>query len=127
MILRVSEPRRPARAEVVGRLAFTNCEAARLHAITDRPFKVTLPAASWFLPTVFFESEGPYASHDELLEDTLAIQRELIAEAIDLDRRVIEGFPGEVTFGMHTCRGNQWAKLADVAEAADAVWGRPGG
>jgi methionine synthase II (cobalamin-independent) len=171
MILRVSEPRRPARAEDVGSLAFTNSfydaiegiepspvpvrfrngagetvvfagvpritgrlrkvdnplarEAARLHAITDRPFKVTLPAASWFLPTVFFESEGPYASHDELLEHTLTIQRELIAEAIDLDRRVIEGFPGEVTFGMHICRGNHrsmWIYQGSLEPVAERIF-----
>jgi 5-methyltetrahydropteroyltriglutamate--homocysteine methyltransferase len=142
-------------------------EAARLHAITDRPFKVTLPAASWFLPTVFFESGGPYASHDELLEDTLAVQRELIAEAIeagaryvqldfpsyvqliddgareyaivrqgldpedfldralDLDRRVIEGFPDEVTFGMHICRGNHrsmWIYEGSLEPVAERIF-----
>ena len=121
----------------------------RLRSITDRPFKVTLPAASWFLPAAFYEkgiTDRFYDSHEELLEDTLAIQRELIAEAIgagaryvqldfpnyvqlidegarehaivrrgidpddffekalELDRRVIEGFPTDVTFGLHICR-----------------------
>lgn len=142
-------------------------EAALLRAITDRPFKVTLPAASWFLPTVFFESDGPYASHYELLQDTLAIQRELIADAIaagaryvqldfpsyvqliddgardyaivrqgldpeefldraiDLDRRVIEGFPHEVTFGMHICRGNHrsmWIYEGSLEPVAERIF-----
>jgi 5-methyltetrahydropteroyltriglutamate--homocysteine methyltransferase len=142
-------------------------EAALLRAVTDRPFKVTLPAASWFLPTVFFESDGPYASHDELLADTLAIQRELIgdaiaagaryvqldfpsyvqliddgardyaivrqgldpeeflARAIDLDRRVIEGFPDDVTFAMHICRGNHrsmWIYQGSLEPVAERIF-----
>jgi 5-methyltetrahydropteroyltriglutamate--homocysteine methyltransferase len=143
-------------------------EAALLRTVADRPFKVTLPAASWFLPTVFFESDGPYASHDELLEDTLAIQRELIADAvaagaryvqldfpsyvqlidegarehaivrqgldpqefldraIDLDRRVIEGFPDSVTFGLHICRGNHrsmWIYEGSLEPVAERIFG----
>jgi methionine synthase II (cobalamin-independent) len=142
-------------------------EADRLRAITDRPFKVTLPAASWFLPTAFFEQGGFYDSHDELLEATLAIQRELIAEAIgagagyvqldfpsyvqlvdhgarehaivrqgidpdaflakalDLDRRVIEGFPTDVTFGLHICRGNyrsMWIYEGSLEPVAEAIF-----
>jgi 5-methyltetrahydropteroyltriglutamate--homocysteine methyltransferase len=143
-------------------------EAGLLRTVADRPFKVTLPAASWFLPTVFFESDGPYASHDELLEDTLAIQRELIADAIaagaryvqldfpsyvqlidegarehaivrqgldpqefldraiDLDRRVIEGFPDSVTFGLHICRGNHrsmWIYEGSLEPVAERLFG----
>ncbi len=142
-------------------------EADRLRAITDHPFKVTLPAASWFLPAAFFEEEGFYDSHDELLEATLAIQRELIAEAIgagaryvqldfpsyvqlvdegareyaivrqgidpdaflakalDLDRRVIEGFPADVTFGLHICRGNfrsMWIYEGALDPVAEAIF-----
>ncbi len=125
-------------------------EAAFLAAITDHPFKVSLPAGSWFLlPENFVPgvTDRFYASAEELFEDMLAIQRELIADAIaagaryvqldfpryvhllnedsraairaagadpddfferalDADRRVIEGFPGDVTFGLHICRGN---------------------
>src|SRR6188472_3966268 len=33
-------------------------EADRLRAITDHPFKVALPAASWFLPGAFFDEGG---------------------------------------------------------------------
>jgi methionine synthase II (cobalamin-independent) len=142
-------------------------EADRLRAITDHPFKVTLPAASWFLPAAFFEEDGFYDSHDELLEATLAIQRELIAEAIgagaryvqldfpsyvqlvdegareyaivrqgidpdvflakalDLDRRVIEGFPADVTFGLHICRGNfrsMWIYEGALDPVAEAIF-----
>jgi 5-methyltetrahydropteroyltriglutamate--homocysteine methyltransferase len=142
-------------------------EAQRLRFITDHPFKVTLPAASWFLPAAFFERDGAYASHDELLEDTLAIQRELIAEAIgagaryvqldfpsyvqlvdegareyaivrqgidpdaflakalELDRRVIEGFPADVTFGLHICRGNyrsMWIYEGSLEPVAEAIF-----
>jgi 5-methyltetrahydropteroyltriglutamate--homocysteine methyltransferase len=143
-------------------------EADRLRAITDHPFKVALPAASWFLPGAFFEEGGAYESHDELLEDTLAIQRELIAEAIgagaryvqldfpsyvqlvdegareyalvrqgidpdaflakalDLDRRVIEGFPSDVTFALHICRGNfrsMWIYEGALDPVAEAIFG----
>jgi 5-methyltetrahydropteroyltriglutamate--homocysteine methyltransferase len=142
-------------------------ETDRLRAITDHPFKVTLPAASWFLPAAFFEEGGAYDSHDELLEDTLAIQRELIAEAIgagaryvqldfpsyvqlvddgareyaivrqgidpdaflakalELDRRVIEGFPADVTFGLHICRGNyrsMWIYEGSLEPVAEAIF-----
>jgi 5-methyltetrahydropteroyltriglutamate--homocysteine methyltransferase len=142
-------------------------EADRLRAITDHPFKVTLPAASWFLPAAFFEQDGFYDSHDELLEATLAIQRELIAEAIgaragyvqldfpsyvqlvddgareyaivrqgidpdaflakalELDRRVIEGFPVDVTFGLHICRGNfrsMWIYEGALDPVAEAIF-----
>jgi 5-methyltetrahydropteroyltriglutamate--homocysteine methyltransferase len=142
-------------------------EADRLRAITDHPFKVTLPAASWFLPGAFFEQGGFYDSHEELLEATLAIQRELIAEAIgagaryvqldfpsyvqlvddgareyalvrqgidpdaflakalDLDRRVIEGFPTDVTFAMHICRGNyrsMWIYEGTLEPVAEAIF-----
>jgi 5-methyltetrahydropteroyltriglutamate--homocysteine methyltransferase len=142
-------------------------EADRLRAITDHPFKVSLPAASWFLPSAFFEEGGFYGSHDELLEATLTIQRELIGEAIgagaryvqldfpsyvqlvdegareyaivrqgidpdaflakalDLDRRVIEGFPADVTFGLHICRGNfrsMWIYEGSLEPVAEAIF-----
>jgi 5-methyltetrahydropteroyltriglutamate--homocysteine methyltransferase len=142
----------------------------RLRSITDRPFKVTLPAASWFLPTAFYEkgvTDRFYDSHEELLEDTLAIQRELIAEAIsagaryvqldfpnyvqlidagareyaivrqgidpddfldkaiELDRRVVEGFPTDVTFAMHICRGNyrsMWIYQGSLEPVAERIF-----
>jgi 5-methyltetrahydropteroyltriglutamate--homocysteine methyltransferase len=148
-------------------------EAALLKTITDRPFKVTLPAASWFLPRAFYDNGSAdrfYASHDELLEDTLAIQRELIADAIEagaryiqldfpnyvqlidagarehaivrqgidpdaffdkaleLDRRVIEGFGDDVTFGLHICRGNHesmWIYAGSLDPVAERVFDLP--
>jgi 5-methyltetrahydropteroyltriglutamate--homocysteine methyltransferase len=125
-------------------------DAEFLRGITSHPFKVTLPAGSWFLATENFVpgiTDRVYASPAELFEDVLAILRELIADAIaagaryiqldfpryvhlideaprealrkagvdpdefleralDADRRVIEGFPEDVTFGLHICRGN---------------------
>ncbi len=141
-------------------------EAAFLARTTSHPFKVSLPAGSWFLLPENFqpgETDRFYHCHEELFEAMLQIQRELIADAIeagaryiqldfpryvnllsdsgrdalkadgadpdefferalDADRRVIEGFPGGVRFGMHVCRGNwrsQWmfsGTLEPVAE-----------
>ena len=125
-------------------------DAAFLSSVTAHPFKVTLPAGSWFMASETFVpgvTDRFYDSPAELFEDVLAILRELIADAIDAgaryvqldfpryvhlideaprqalrnagvdldeflertldaDRRVIEGFPDEVTFGLHICRGN---------------------
>ena len=125
-------------------------EAAFLSTVTQHPFKVTLPAGSWFLAPENFVAgitDRVYGSRAELFEDVLAILRELIGDAIeagaryiqldfpryvhlideaprqalraagvdldeflerslDADRRVIEGFPEHVTFGLHVCRGN---------------------
>jgi 5-methyltetrahydropteroyltriglutamate--homocysteine methyltransferase len=125
-------------------------EATFLSAITEHPFKVTLPAGSWFLAPENYVAgitDLVYSSPAELFEDVLAILRELIGDAIaagaryvqldfpryvhlideaprqalraagvdlddfleralDADRRVIEGFPDDVTFGLHVCRGN---------------------
>jgi 5-methyltetrahydropteroyltriglutamate--homocysteine methyltransferase len=163
--------------QVCGRLRKVDSPLARearlLKSITDRPFKVTLPAASWFLPKAFYDNGAAdrfYASHEELLEDTLAIQRELIADAIEagaryvqldfpnyvqlidagarehaivrqgldpdtflekaleLDRRVIEGFPDDVTFGLHICRGNHesmWIYAGALDPVAERVFDLP--
>jgi methionine synthase II (cobalamin-independent) len=125
-------------------------EAEFLAGVTDHPFKVTLPAGSWFLTPENFAAgitDRVYSSPGEMHADALAILRELIADAIaagaryvqldfpryvhlldeaarralagagidlddflerciDADRRAIEGFPPDVTFGLHLCRGN---------------------
>ncbi|MGH2849174.1 MAG: hypothetical protein ACRDLP_01000 [Solirubrobacteraceae bacterium] len=125
-------------------------DAAFLQELTGHPFKVTLPAGSWFMAHEHYVpgiTDLVYDSPEELFEDVLAILRELIADAIDAgaryiqldfpryvhlvdeaprdalravgidpdrfldhcldaDRRVIEGFPEDVTFGLHVCRGN---------------------
>jgi 5-methyltetrahydropteroyltriglutamate--homocysteine methyltransferase len=145
-------------------------EARFLASITDHPFKVTLPAASWFAAPFVFKAgvtDRVYDSHAELLEDTLAIQRELIGEAVeagaryvqldfplypalvdrgaraqmaaqgvdldavleralDVDRRVVEGFDGDVTFALHICRGNfrsHWAYEGSLEPVAERVFG----
>ena len=144
-------------------------EAAFLASVTDRPFKVTLPAGSWFLAHENFVAgitDRFYASHAELFEEVLAILRELIADAIaagaryvqldfpryvhlideapraalraagldldeflerclDADRRVIEGFSDEVTFGLHICRGNlrsAWLFSGSLEPVAERVF-----
>jgi 5-methyltetrahydropteroyltriglutamate--homocysteine methyltransferase len=141
-------PRAEARLRKVGSPLAR--EAALLAQLTAHPFKVTLPAGSWFLSPENFVpglTDRFYESHDELMDDVLGIQRALIAEAIDagaryiqldfpryvnllseghrealrssgadpdtfleraldVDRRVIEGFPSDITFGLHLCRGN---------------------
>ncbi|MCL2430650.1 MAG: hypothetical protein FWD12_15605 [Alphaproteobacteria bacterium] len=68
-------------------------EAAYLSDITQHPFKVTLPAGSWFLAPENFVAgitDRFYASPAELFEDVLAILRELIADAIDAGARYIQ-------------------------------------
>ncbi|HUA06583.1 MAG TPA: hypothetical protein VMB27_21940, partial [Solirubrobacteraceae bacterium] len=143
-------------------------EAAFLARTTSHPFKVSLPAGSWFLlPENFRRGDTGrfYRSHEELFEAMLQIQRELIADAIeagaryiqldfpryvnllsdsgrnalqaegadpdefferalDADRRVIEGFPGDVRFGMHVCRGNwrsQWMFTGTLEAVAERL------
>jgi 5-methyltetrahydropteroyltriglutamate--homocysteine methyltransferase len=137
-----------ARLRKVGSPAARDAEFLR--SLTAHPFKVTLPAGSWFMASETFVpgvTDRFYGSPAELFEDVLAILRELIGDAIaagaryiqldfpryvhlideaprqalrnagvdldeflerslDADRRVIEGFPDEVTFGLHICRGN---------------------
>jgi 5-methyltetrahydropteroyltriglutamate--homocysteine methyltransferase len=147
-------------------------EVAFMRDLTDHPFKVTLPAASWFAAPATFRAgitDRAYASHEELLADTVAIQRQLIAEAIDAgatyiqldfplypalvdrgareqmtadgadldrvldlaldcDRRVVEGFPGEVRFALHICRGNfrsRWVFEGALDPLAERIFSLP--
>ena len=144
-------------------------EAQFLGSVTTHPFKVTLPAGSWFLAPENFVAgitDRFYASHAELFEEVLAILRALIGEAIaagaryvqldfpryvhlideaprqalraqgvdldefleralDADRRVIEGFPDEVTFALHVCRGNMrsaWLFSGSLEPVAERVF-----
>lgn len=65
-------------------------EVRFVRALTDRPLKVTFPAPSyWFCEPVDL-SQGAYASQDEFVADVVAIQRELIAEAIDAGARYVQ-------------------------------------
>jgi 5-methyltetrahydropteroyltriglutamate--homocysteine methyltransferase len=57
-------------------------EAAFVARLTDRPFKVTFPAASIFVHP-FGISADAYSSLDEFVEHAIAIERELIADAVD--------------------------------------------
>jgi 5-methyltetrahydropteroyltriglutamate--homocysteine methyltransferase len=144
-------------------------DAAFLAGITNHPFKVTMPAGSWFLAAEHFVAgvtDRFYTSPEELGEAVLAIQRELIADAIaagaryiqldfpryvhliddapraslrgagidldeflehclEADRRVIEGFPDDVTFGLHLCRGNMrsaWLFSGSLEPVAERVF-----
>jgi 5-methyltetrahydropteroyltriglutamate--homocysteine methyltransferase len=78
----------PGPALVAGRLRKVDSPAGReagfLALLTDRPFKVTFPAASWFCfqslraPAVH---NGDYESVDELMDDTVGILSELAGDA----------------------------------------------
>jgi 5-methyltetrahydropteroyltriglutamate--homocysteine methyltransferase len=46
-------------------------------------------------------------------------------EALELDRRVIEGFPADVAFGLHICRGNvrsMWIYQRSLEAVAERVF-----
>lgn len=85
-----SEVEHPGPALVGGRLRKIDSPAAReasfLASLTDRPFKVTFPAASWFC----FQSlrapaiqSGIYGGADEVLADTVEILRELATDTVN--------------------------------------------
>lgn len=60
-------------------------EAAYLASITDYPFKITFPAASWFCFPFWWRpgiTDRAYGDAEEMIEHAIAIERELIAEAI---------------------------------------------
>jgi 5-methyltetrahydropteroyltriglutamate--homocysteine methyltransferase len=64
-------------------------EAAFMARLTDRPFKVTFPAASIFVHP-FGVSPDAYASLDDFVEHAIAIERELIAEAVEAGCRYVQ-------------------------------------
>jgi 5-methyltetrahydropteroyltriglutamate--homocysteine methyltransferase len=57
-------------------------EAAFMHGTTDFPFKVTIPAPSYFYTAFIATPDKGYRSRHELVEDVIAIERALVAEAI---------------------------------------------
>jgi 5-methyltetrahydropteroyltriglutamate--homocysteine methyltransferase len=68
-------------------------EAQYLGSVTDHPFKVTFPCGSFFLlPMVFQEgiTDKVYRDRDEMLDDVLAIERDLVADAIAGGARYIQ-------------------------------------
>lgn len=82
---------------VVDRMRIVDNPAAReatfLAGVTDHLFKVTFPAAS-FLALPFNWKEGvndhAYASHRELVEHVVAIERELVAGAVAAGARYVQ-------------------------------------
>jgi 5-methyltetrahydropteroyltriglutamate--homocysteine methyltransferase len=66
-------------------------EATFLRAITDFPFKVTLPAPSYFYLKQFVPfADGKYGSRHEFVEDVIAIEKQLLAEAVAAGARWIQ-------------------------------------
>jgi 5-methyltetrahydropteroyltriglutamate--homocysteine methyltransferase len=60
-------------------------EVSYLDSITEHPFKVTFPAGSFFLlPMVFVPgvTDKVYRDREEMVDDVIAIERELVADAI---------------------------------------------
>jgi 5-methyltetrahydropteroyltriglutamate--homocysteine methyltransferase len=64
-------------------------EAAFMTRLTDHPFKVTFPAASIFVHP-FGVSAGAYPTLREFVEHAIAIERELIADAVEAGCRYVQ-------------------------------------
>ena len=64
-------------------------EAAFLASITEQPFKIAFPAASLFVHP-FGVSTDAYASNEEFVAHAIAIERELIAEAVAAGCRYVQ-------------------------------------
>jgi 5-methyltetrahydropteroyltriglutamate--homocysteine methyltransferase len=64
-------------------------EAAFLARLTDRPFKVTFPAASLFAHP-FGVSADAYSTLDEFVEHAISLERELIADAVAAGCRYVQ-------------------------------------
>ncbi len=81
---------------IVGRLRKIDSPAAREAAfvagITDRPFKVTFPAASIFAHPFSFErgATGGYESLDELVDHMVDLERDLVAETVEAGCRYVQ-------------------------------------
>jgi methionine synthase II (cobalamin-independent) len=57
-----------------------------LRSLTDYPFKITFPAASWFTFPFWWRpgvTDRAYASQEEMLEHIIEIERALVAEVIN--------------------------------------------
>jgi 5-methyltetrahydropteroyltriglutamate--homocysteine methyltransferase len=64
-------------------------EAAFMARLTDRPFKVTFPAASIFVHP-FGVSADAYSTPDEFVEHAISIERELIVDAVAAGCRYVQ-------------------------------------
>jgi len=103
-------------------------EAAYLGSITDHPFKVTFPAASIFAHPFSFDPglAEHYRDLEDLVSHMVAIERELIAEAIAAGCRYVQlDFPlypylaDESWTARFRAAGHSVAALVDRAIAAD--------
>jgi 5-methyltetrahydropteroyltriglutamate--homocysteine methyltransferase len=102
-------------------------EAAFVARLTDRPFKVTFPAASIFVHP-FGVSPHAYPSHDAFVEHAIAIERELIADAVEAGCRYVQlDFPlypylvDRDWIARFAAAGHSVAALLEKAIAADAA------
>jgi 5-methyltetrahydropteroyltriglutamate--homocysteine methyltransferase len=113
-------------------------EAKYLSGLTSAPFKVTLPAGSrWCLPYAYRpDAAHGYATHRELIEDALAIQRQLMDDAVAAGCQYIQldfpVYPMLVDRGWREemeARGVDLDELLEVALWADAkaIEGLPAG
>jgi 5-methyltetrahydropteroyltriglutamate--homocysteine methyltransferase len=100
-------------------------EAGFLASVTEHPFKVAFPAASIFAHP-FGVSTDAYPSVDEFVEHAIAIERELIAEAIGAGCRYVQlDFPlypylvDSSWIARFEAAGHSVPELLDRAIAAD--------
>ena len=102
-------------------------EAAFLAGITDYPFKIAFPAASLFVHP-FGVSGDAYESPEEFVEDAIAIERELIADAVAAGCRYVQlDFPlypylvDPDWSARFEAAGHRLDELLDRAVAADSA------
>jgi 5-methyltetrahydropteroyltriglutamate--homocysteine methyltransferase len=100
-------------------------EASFLAGLTDRPFKVTFPAASLFVHPFGVSTEA-YATHDEFVQHAIRIERELIADTVAAGCRYVQLdfplYPYLVDPGWcarFEAAGHDVAELVENAIAAD--------
>jgi len=107
----------------VGQVQKTASPAVReiraLRSVTDHPFKVTFPAASyWLYPSSTFD-EAAYTSRDELVDDVVAVTRELVEEAIEEGARHVQlDFP---IYPLFADEGKRDAMLDELGESAESL------
>lgn len=102
-------------------------EAAYLNSITDFPFKVTLPAPSYFYLHFNKLADGAYESRDAFIEDVIRIEKQLLAEAVaagaghvQLDFPMYPAFAdGDYTANLLKDLGGTVTELFDKGLSAD--------
>jgi 5-methyltetrahydropteroyltriglutamate--homocysteine methyltransferase len=65
-------------------------EASFLRSVADFPFKITLPAPSYFFSDFIRIDSSPYASKVELLQDVVAVTKGIVVDAIAAGARWIQ-------------------------------------